>query len=222
MVLNNQISESEAVMGPVKSALYYACKYGLGNIFDSFINGGNSKDIESVKKHVKSVIFNHESQQWKASCLLYPQLNIYMHCVTNIRLHLWWSLAQVRPHYTRKISAVVAVLTDCQPRGLQCNIGRTFCKICNNRAVDDSLHVLLKCEALIIPRETGINSIIQSMPDNMKTSYSQLTDLDKIVFMLSGLKCDRIITEWAPVLFNICDYVYAVYTERKKIYDAIE
>ena len=33
MILNNQICENESVMGPVKSALCYARKYGLGNIF---------------------------------------------------------------------------------------------------------------------------------------------------------------------------------------------
>ena len=78
--------------------------------------------------------------------------------------------------YTRTISAVVAVLTGCQPKGLQCNIGRTFCNICDKRAIDNSLHVLLKCDALNVLREACMNSILQSMPDNMKTSYSQLTD----------------------------------------------
>ena len=97
--------------------------------------------------------------------------------------------------YTRRISAVVAVLTGCQPKGLQCNIGRTFCNICDKRAIDNSLHVLLKCDALNVLREACMNSILQSMPDNMKTSYSRLTDAEKIVFMLSGLNCNRVIAE---------------------------
>ena len=153
---------------------------------------------------------------------MYPELCVYRKSIFSIRPHIWWSLAQIRPYYSRKISAVAAVLLGCQPKSMQCNIGKNICKLCNARAMENSKHVLLKCEALSVQRTIATEALLNSMPLGMKTSFSELADEEKVVFILSGLKRDIIIDEWVRILFNIVDYVYAIYNERKRLYDDLE
>ena len=55
----------------------------------------------------------------------------------------------------------------------------------------------------------------------MVSDISRMRDSEKLIFMLSGFKCDTLIPKWIPILTNTCSFVYAMYAERKKLYDAM-
>ena len=122
---------------------------------------------------------------------------------------------------TRKIAAVLAVLMGGQPRGLQCNVGKKLCGICSIRDRDCADHVLFRCSEMVDIREKKWTQVVNSMPPGMAACVeAMVNDNEKTKFVLSGLRCDYLIEEWGLILVNISEFVYAMYKNRKLIYDA--
>ena len=216
---NNDVYLQETYEGPIKSALKYFHKYDLISILMEFIYNGSEDVLKMTKNRIKAIVFDIEIQQWKASCILYQDLSLYMKCVNTIRMNSWWVLAKKKPYLVYKISAVMAVLMGNQPKGFQCNFRNKFCSMCPNRQLDSPKHILFECDALSNLRSTKLRELIDSMPEGMKYSFDDLHTDDKIVFLLSGLHCKSFIKEWEDILIKICEFVYDIYHERKNIYD---
>ena len=186
-----------------------------------FIGDGNKDMLNTTKSKVKNMIFNLEIQRWKATCMMYSGLSIYMKCVKTINMHVWWSLARVRPYLTYKISAVLAICMGNQPRGLQCNFNRKLCYLCHQRQLDSPKHILFQCDAFEIFRISKLNKIIGKMPDAMKESFRHSSQENKVILFLSGLNCDSYIDEWSDVMAEICEFVFEIYRQRKNRYDDV-
>ena len=213
--------QREAFVGPVKSALKYFYKYDLINLLMQFISNGKKDMLNSAKSNIKNLINNLESERWKASCMMYSELSIYMKCVKSINMHVWWYLAQKRPYLIYKIAAVLAVCMGNQPKGLQCNFHSKLCYLCDQRQPDSPKHVLFECDSFSLFRLSKLKQIIECMPEGMKTSFINISIDERVTLLLSGLQCEVFIEEWSALMVEICDYVYEIYRQRKIKYDAI-
>ena len=142
-----------------------------------------------------------------------------MECVKTIKMSIWWSFAHKRPSIVYKISSVLAVLMGNQPKGLQCNLRQRMCKLCSNRSLDSTKHILFECDSLAMYRNTHLSVVTNSMPTGMRNSFLSLPDDKKLELLLSGLHCNSLIEEWDNIMRNICEYVHGIYWERKMKYD---
>ena len=104
---------------------------------------------------------------------------------------------------------------------LQCFRSHRICDLCDLREADSSEHILFRCEALSISRHNKLTEMYSIMPNGMVSSISDMTDTDKLLFLLSGLRCNTLIEEWIPILLSISSFVYTLYEERKKLYENI-
>ena len=208
MLLNENCWKSEKYEGPVKSILYYVKKYNIVNLINKCTPGGGRSCALAIKKHVKRIVWDHEIAIWRASCMLYPELDIYLDGIKHNAMSCWWSVTQACPYLRRQISAVLAVLMGGQPRGMQCNFSSSICSLCSGRESDSAGHILFQCEGLRDIREYWWNKFIESMPLAMVSSISAMVQREKLCFILSGLKCERIHPAWSEVMVNISKFVY--------------
>ena len=79
----------------------------------------------------------------------------------------------------------------------------------------------MRCGALNALRNKHMNNVLDSIPIGMRYSVINMSDYEKMIFLLSALNCDTLIEEWIPVLLNICSFVYVLYEERKKLQDML-
>merc|ERR1712208_49880 len=98
-----------------------------------------------------------------------------------------------------------------QPRGMQVNFERSNCSLCSIPEVDSPCHVLFECEGISATRELWWNKVINSMPSAMVTCANTMGYTEKLIFILSGLKCERIIPAWSEVMINIGKFVFSSY-----------
>ena len=95
-------------------------KYEMQNVLINSINSNDFMNIESMKALVKKVVWQHETECWKASKYLYPELDIFYKSINVIRINCWWRFAASCPHQTKKVSGLIAVLMGSEPKHLQC------------------------------------------------------------------------------------------------------
>ena len=220
-LLHSDNYHREGFVGPVGSALKYFYKYGLMELLRQFICNGSNDMLKRAKSNVKNVIISLETDRWKASCMMYSELSIYMKCVRSINVHVWWSLAKTRPNLIYKIAAILAVCMGNQPKGLQCNFNRKLCYLCDQRQLDSPKHILFECDAFAIYRFSKLKQIIECMPEGMRYSFRNISLDEKVILLLSGLHCEVYIKEWSNLMIEICEYVYEIYRQRKTKYDGI-
>ena len=219
MLSNDSVNVKEKMIGPIKDALYYVSRYRLNDIITKYLNNAVDNNLKSTKRYIKEIIDKAEYQRWRASCMLYPELKIYLRGVSNIKMHVWWSLVQVHPHTFKKISAVMSVLMGNEPKGLQCFRVHNLCGLCSLRETDSSEHILFRCEALAELRNTKLNELYSIMPSGMISSIYEMSDAERLVLLLSGLHCTTLVEEWIPIMTGISSFVYTLYEMRMKLYD---
>ena len=98
----------------------------------------------------------------------------------------------------------------------------SICSLCSGRESDSAGHILFQCEVLRDIREYWWNKVIESMPPAMVSSISAMDQREKLCFILSGLKCERIVPAWSDVMVNMSKFVYYIYQCRKKKYESME
>ena len=191
-------------------------KYDFADIVHSFIENGDRNKLKNAETRVKNRIKEYELKRWQHTCMLYPELKVYMKVVNTIKPIIWWTYAQSHPHLVTKIAAVVALLCGNEPRGMQCNFDSKFCRLCECREKDDIEHILFRCSTLAVIRQDYYRKLIHSMPQGMRCSYEDMDVNNKIVFILSGM-----LTEFDDVMTHIVVFIYEMYRERKRRYSMI-
>ena len=61
--------------------------------------------------------------------------------------------------------------------------------------------------------------MINSMPPGMVESLRTMNSAEKLVFIVSGLRCDQIIPEWIDAMVNIAKFVFSMYQSRKNKFE---
>ena len=221
LIMEDTRLRKNTIISPVESMIYCVNRYGLTDTIASLITGGNQSKVNPTKGYVKRLILEFETAQWKASCMLYPQLDNYLKVVTSIKMYVWWEFVQRQPHLTKYVSAVLALLSGSQPVGMQQNFGKRFCSLCSKRARDTPAHILFDCEALNDLRKKWLTKVYRSMPAGMVTSMINANDVDKCQLFLSALKCEHFVDEWTDIFSNISTFVHQMYHERSHIYERL-
>ena len=147
---------------PIGSMYECAQRYGFDGLLEQCLNTKNYGDIENMKIKIKSHIIEHEKKCWNATCLLYPELNMYARSVNNITPHTWWKIARVHPHLMKKICFVMSLLMGSQPKCFQCNFNRSTCALCCD-IPDVPCHILFQCEALNPERLVHWQIVVKEM-----------------------------------------------------------
>lgn len=205
--------------GPIYSMFMYIRMYKLDRYLFNCMQNGNMKQLPVMKKYIKDIIWNHEQDRWKATCILYKELYIYNKCIISIRIHPWWKLLITCPHLRDKVSSVLAIAMGGQPRGMQRNIGFKKCPLCELHEVDTPTHILFSCPELTPTRTKAWHNVLRRMPPAMVIDVESLTLECKTTFILSGLNCISYVSEWKHVYVALCEFVYCMYRKRADMYD---
>ena len=213
-LLQNNPDANEKFVSPTLSCWKYVRVYNLDDVVLSFIDNGDSKRIESTKRFVKSRVKDVEYIRWRYSCSFYSNLDMYLDVVTDMKPTIWWQFVQSQPTYFRKAAAVVSVLMGGQPKGLQCNFDSDFCQLCNDRLYDNPVHILFVCTSLHDDRNALNVLLLQSMHCHMMQSFTNLPNVEKLKFLLSGTS-----KELYSVMRCTANYVFGIYKKRKELYD---
>ena len=72
------MGKKERFESPVGSMLKYIDRYNLDHVMKQCIDGANWEDINKLKQNVKNVIKIREHFSWRASCMLYQELRVYL------------------------------------------------------------------------------------------------------------------------------------------------
>ena len=194
-------------------------KYGLEEMLESFIERDQFESVEHMRRITKDVVWKSEQVRWRASCLLYRELFVYRESVKGIKIHPWWILVAKKPSLMPIVSSVMALLMGEQPRGMQQNIGKARCTICQT-GPDKPYHVLFECKALDNKRGLLLSRMVRCMPSGMTKDYQEMNNEHKASFLISCLQCTYV-NDWQALLENIAKFVHTMYAERKIKYDMI-
>ena len=123
-------------------------------------------------------------------------------------------------HLSHK-QALMAVMMGGQVRGIQCNLGVRMCGLCNDRCRENPEHVLFECQILESFRDRAWSQVLSCMPRGMVSSIGCYNNGEKLRFLLSGLRCESVITEWQNIFEEVAIFVYAMYSHRKEKYDML-
>lgn len=201
-------------IGPVLSCWDYVRKYQLDHIVLSFIENGDFDRINATKRFVKNRIKDYEISRWRYTCMLYRGLDLYSSIITEMKPCAWWKFVQHHPNILTQAASVVALLMNNQPRGLQCNHESDICQLCIDRTVDSSEHILFHCDSLDTVRQCVYPELLNVMPNAMRDCFETMTSDRKLSFILTGMN-----SEFYDIMKCIANFVYALYKERKRMYD---
>ena len=207
-------------LSPIGDTFKYICKYGLKDLFMSCIirNDGNSKEM---KTQLKRTIWEYEICCWKATQLLYPELDLYHKMVRNISVNVWWQIAARNPISTSKIRSVVAIASGTQPKGLQCNFRYQQCRLCCEQRLDDAMHILFQCPTLEATRSNTWTAVLDALPNAMAADISRKSWHAVLHLILSGFG-DQCIPERKSIYLRTACFIHSMYKERYQMYRDIQ
>ena len=108
-----------------------------------------------------------------------------------------------------------------QPSNYQRNFVNHLCQLCSSRSSDSPDHILFACEALAPQRHTLWESVILEMPVPMRNTVIEMTNLEKVKFILSCCN-ECYVDEWRNLYKAIANFVYKIYVKRSHLYDNAE
>ena len=115
----------------------------------------------------------------------------------------------------------MAIVMGGQPISLQRNFGSSKCNLCHVNSKDDPSHLMFECSQLSEIRQAKIQQIYAHMPVAMVENILQMNVCQKTLFILSPLRSSYT-PEWNDIYVSIASMVFAIYTERAKIYDQMD
>ena len=216
------IERGERHTTPVGDMMKYVERYGLNHVIQRCMNGGNWKLTNSAKVIVKKCILDYEDRAWRASCVLYRGLSLYVEIVTTRRINLWWTVVSHMSGYFKKVSSVVALICGTQPNGYGVNFGlNPRCQICVSYEAETFEHTLFQCDGLDITRQRFMNDLKNNMPQNMWFDFDSMSYAQKFKFLLSGLNSDRYMPEWKDIYLSISTLIFELYKARAMSYNQL-
>ena len=181
-------------------------------------NDGNSKEM---KTQLKRTIWEYEIYCWKATQLLYPELDLYYKMVRNISVNVWWQMAACNPTSTSNIRSVVAIASGTQPKGLQCNFRYQQCRLCCKQRIDDATHILFQCPAIEATRSNTRTAVLDALLNAMTADISRKSWHAVLHLILSGFR-DQYIPEWKSIYLRTACFIHSMYKERYQMYRDIQ
>lgn len=206
--------------GPLSDMLYAVSKYNLETLLYETIIGRPDGGINKYKSIIKQRIWEHEVRNWKASCVMYKELDGYQNNVSEVRLNNWWKFSNKYPSYTIRAAAVVSLLCGVEPRGLQYNFKCNRCLICDDHTQSSPTHVLFMCRTLSDIRDAKWDTVINTMPIAMQREIFLMSSDERTNFITSCLG-NCFIPEWQAIYKSIADFIWSLYVKRDKLYKVL-
>ena len=179
--------------------------------------------VEGLKSTVKRRIQEYEESLWKVSAMLYRDLSFYIRCVKYKEICIWWKFVSKSSGSFKGASCVVSLLCGTQPKGYGANYGHNQrCKLCGSYETETIQHVVFECDGLENIRGPNMQRLCDAMPNAMRNSYGDLTNLEKLDFLLSGLGCDRYENQWREIYVSISKLILDLYRHRAFLYKRYE
>ena len=138
----------------------------------------------------------------------------------NIEIHAWWHAAHDIPHLSRKFFTIMSLLLGSPPSGMQCDIGKHTCSLCNEHVKPDAYHCLFACDSLRDIRQKSMERIRLSMPSGMQIDFDKMKSSQKLNFLLSGFNI-KYTREWRILYENVARGVSDIYSKRTSLIDII-
>jgi hypothetical protein len=205
---------------PIKDMYVLCIKYKIDNLLIQNLKAGYFGSKNQRKKLIKEIVIQNEYEKWRVSCMLYGQLSMYSKTTTRITIHPWWVIANKIPKLTKEISAAISILMGCQPKGIQRNLANGVCKICDAYKSDSATHVLFECSSLKRVRDMKWQHAINSMPDRMSSHVESLSK-SKLTELIASCYHESYVFEWLPLYIATASFIYSMYSERARCYDAL-
>ena len=213
----------ERFLTPVGDALRYVKLYGLSDVIQTCIRSGQYSMVIGLKKHVRRVISEYEDIAWRSSCLLYRRLCLYNNIVQQRGTNIWWTFVKYNSGAFKRTSAVMSLLCGSQPKGMGKNFSRNpRCQICDLYASEDFVHTLFVCDCLNVARQRLLGDLTDTMPAGMRTDFLNMNHEEKLIFLLSGLSCNRYLKEWIHIYYKASTFIYEMFRARADEYDRFD
>ena len=210
-------------VSPIYDIYRYVCSYGLQIHLKNILEREEIINYTVWKRSIKTIVWSYEFEKWKATCMLYPELNLYRSSIETISMHMWWYFVADNPIYLEKASAVLSIICSMEPKRLQRNFksNRAGCLLCKERVLDDYRHIFIFCPKLLDVQNIFWQSVRYAIPDVFRNEYDMYDKSKAIEFLLSGFK-QRYNNDWVKMYCIILDNVYIVYQARAKAIDSTE
>ena len=212
---------TQKIKSPIVSMFEVASRYDLVEMIKRAVLYDEIPVFARVKNNIKQMVWSHEINRWKTTCLLYKELLCYSDYVSKIVLHPWWYFVKHEVLYYKKVAAILSILMGGQPSGLQRNYRRTQCKLCHGFAAETNEHIILECTSLQKYRHSLWNSVISSMNEVLKLDMISRGNKDKVCLMLSCYK-ETYVAEWNDLYKSTANFIYTMYVRRAEAYDSLE
>ena len=209
----------ERVPTPVGDILKHLNNYGMSDLLKKCLERGNWKMVNGLKSTVKKRIQEHEERIWKVSSMLYRSLSFYNRMVNYKEVCIWWKFVSKSSGSFKSASCVVSLLCGTQPNGYGVNFGQSQrCQLCESFDIETIQHVVFECDGLEAIRGPNMMRLWDAMPNAMRLSYHDLTNTEKLVFLISGLGCDRYEHQWRDIYASISKLILELYRHRAFLY----
>ena len=209
----------ERIVTPVGDIMKYVDRYGLNDLIQRCVDDGQWEMTQSCKVAVKKRVLTYEERSWRASCMLYRKLTLYVEIIPRRCINLWWTVVSHMSGYFKRISCVIALICGTQPNGYGANFGlNPRCQICVSYESETFEHTVFCCDALDQARRRLMDDLKEAMPQNMWVDFERMSYSSRLKFLLSGLNCDRYMPEWRDVYLRVSDLIFGLYRARALSY----
>lgn len=209
-------------ISPVMDTYSMVCKYGLQDKLRKCIIENDFGNFKMEKSVIKRIVWEKEYSCWRASCLLYPEMDIYSGAIKCIAMTIWWKFVNRYPFMWRNVCNLVAIIMGAQPVKMGANWAniKYMCGLCRVCVRENAVHVLFECNELEPLRNHCWQQLMQAMPVAMAGDLSQRSNQGKLQILLSGLGGDYV-PEWDNIYTEIVKFVQSMYMHRKQMYDGL-
>ena len=149
---------------------------GLGPQLISMVNGTKFFSNEQWKKLVWERVWHVQTAECKCHTLSLKSLDLIKHEEGMPKYSTWWQIANLKHDLTRQCEHVIKLICHASRlksddyRLKDTNRTQRMCEMCNEYAIEDVEHVLMRCPALEVHR-APILCKIHTLCDNL--SYKE-------------------------------------------------
>ena len=93
--------------------------------------------------------------------------------------------------------------------------------LCGLYAAPDVQHILFECHALAEVRTKYWCYVINECPVSLARCMQQMNSPNRAVFILSGFRSQKLVSEWLNIYKVICDFVYHIQIEAMQQFSVV-
>jgi hypothetical protein len=205
--------------GPLSDILQVFTKYDLVDTLRQAITGNSILSIGMAKRKFKDMILEAETKRFKATCMLYKRLSMFIACIQDISMWPWWIYAHYEePHNLRSCRTVCRLLfreTCLNADTSRFTKGSPMCTLCTTGQSESVTHLLFLCPYFSRERRDLWANVESNAPKAMVADMTLMDPVCKTEFILSGFKC-HYIPEWISLYKTTLNFMVKMYDERYK------